>query len=209
MKQEIKHFVLLAETVSRILYPLAEVVIHDLKKDRICAIFNSISNRKVEDPSFLERMGFQSSRDLPDIIGPYEKINYDGRPLKSISLVIRDKQNLAVGFLCINLDISIFSKYHTILNTFLTSEDSTLTEKNKCLFKDDLYEQINVFVQKYCLENKLNLNSLSRLQKKDLILELQNEGALLKTNASQYIARVLGVSRATVYNYLKHKATYD
>lgn len=68
-----------------------------------------------------------------------------------------------------------------------------------------MYEKINSFVQKYCIDKNLLLGNLSRAQKKDLILELKSQGALDCKNASYYIARALGISRATVYNYLKLK----
>jgi predicted transcriptional regulator YheO len=207
IREEIKPYLTVAEAISKLLYPFAEVIIHDLKKDQIEAIFNPISNRKAGDSSYLDRVDFELKDSLPSIIGPYEKLNYDGRKLKSISIIIKNKEDLAIGFLCINLDISKFDTYQNILNIFLSNHDSSLSEKTQTVFKDDLYQQINVFVQQYCLDNHLNLETLSRVQKKHLILKLKQEGALLGKNASQYIARTLGVSRATVYNYLKEEVS--
>ena len=205
MRKEIKSYLKIAEAISRLLHPVAEVVIHDLEKDQIDAIFNPISKRRVGDPSHLDRINLELKDTFPNIIGPYEKLNCDGRKLKSISTLIKNEKDAVIGFLCINLDVSIFDKYQSILNVFLLNQDSPISEKTQTLFKDDLYEQINVFVQQYCLENNLSLDVLSRTQKKHLILKLKEKGALLGKNASQYIARILGVSRATVYNYLKEE----
>ncbi len=205
MKPEISVFLSVAEAISKLLHPFAEVVIHDLEKDEIQAIFNPLSKREVGDPSYLDRIDFDQKDKMPDIIGPYEKLNFDGRKLKSISIVIKNKENLAIGFLCINLDVSVFDKYQGILSSFLSVIDPSNTQETQKLFKDDLYEQINVFVQNYCIENNLNFDALSRPQKKHLILKLKKEGALLGKNSSHYIARTLGISRATVYNYLKEE----
>jgi predicted transcriptional regulator YheO len=43
-----------AEAISKLLHPLAEVVVHDLEANRIVHIFNALSGRKVGDPSLLD-----------------------------------------------------------------------------------------------------------------------------------------------------------
>ena len=203
MKAEINTYLNIADAISKLLYPFAEVVIHDLEADQIVAIFNPFSKREIGDSSYLDRVAFNQKGTVPDIIGPYEKLNYDGRKLKSVSVVIKDNKDLALGFLCINLDVSVFTKYQSILNTFLSGYESCNTQETEAIFKDDLYEQINVFVQNHCIKNNLSLESLSRDDKKHLIVKLKQQGALQGKNGGHYIARTLGISRATVYNYLK------
>src|SRR5262245_54900740 len=103
MNKTIKAFLSTAEAIQRLLHPHAEVVIHDIKKNRIAAIFHPFSKRKVGDPSLLSE---EEMAMLENCIGPYEKINWDGRKLKSVSSLIRDENGKIVGMLCINLDIS-------------------------------------------------------------------------------------------------------
>lgn len=203
MKPELEAYTSVADAISKLLYPFAEVVIHDLSKNQIEAIFNPISKREVGDSSYLDHIDLEVYDELSSVIGPYDKVNYDGRKMKCIITVIRNADGLAVGTLCINLDISVFDKYQNLLSSFLMNNDTQMIEQKQKLFKDTLYEKINNFVQKYCLDNNLSIDNLTRDQKKDLILELEGQGALDGKNASQYIARALGVSRATVYNYLK------
>lgn len=205
MKAEISAYINIGNAISKLLHPFAEVVIHDLEKDQIAAIFSPISKREIGDSSYLDRIDFEDKEKIPDIIGPNEKLNFDGRKLKSISVVIKNKKGLALGFLCINLDVSVFTKYQGILNAFLSDFDLSKSLETETIFKDDLYEQINIFVQNYCVENHLNLNALSRIDKKNIILNLKKHGALKVKNGGQYIARTLGISRATVYNYLKEE----
>ncbi|MCL4114957.1 UNVERIFIED_CONTAM: hypothetical protein GTU68_061992 [Idotea baltica] len=203
MRLELSRYISVAEAVSKLLSPFAEVVIHDLSTNKIEAIFNSISKREVGDSSYLDHINLETYDELSNVIGPYEKLNYDGRKLKCIITVIRNSDDVAVGTLCINLDISVFDKYRGILQLFLTNNDKGMSQKSQSLFRDTLYEQINNFVQKYCLNHNLSIDNLTRLQKKNLILELKQNGALDGKNASHYIARALNISRATVYNYLK------
>lgn len=205
MKQELKPYLDIAEGISKLLYPFAEVVLHDLEKNTIVMIWNAFSKRKIGDCSYLHDMKFDNKMKPSNIIGPYEKVNYDGKRLKSISIVIRNKKDLVIGFLCINLDVSILNKYQRILNLFLSNNDDRSLKNTSGLFKNDLHEQVSFFVQQYCLKKKLNMDSLSREQKKVLILGLKKEGAFNAKNATSYIARVLCISRASVYNYLKEE----
>ncbi|AIT09338.1 hypothetical protein LO80_04715 [Candidatus Francisella endociliophora] len=204
MKAELEVYIGVAEAISKLLYPFAEVVIHDLAKNQIEAIFNPISKREVGDSSYLDHIDFKTyAGGFPNVIGPYEKLNYDGRKMKCIITVIKSNDSKVIGTLCINLDISVFDKYQNILNSFLTNNDTQMSEQKQNMFRDTLYEKINNFVKEYCIANTISIDNLTRNQKKDLILKLKENGALDGKNASKYIASSLGISRATVYNYLK------
>ena len=198
MKKSLKESLSFAEAFARLLHPFAEVVVHDLSKDQIEAIYNPLSRREVGDDSYLDRIDFGEET----VIGPYDKTNWDGRTMKSISIVIRNESGKAEGFLCVNLDLSIFETANQLLQSFLKNT-SELPEKSQRLFKDDLYEKINLFVRTYCQERQVSMEALSRENKREIIHSLAKDGAFNGKNAANYIARVLGISRATVYNYLK------
>lgn len=202
MKKELKLAIPTAQAFARLLHPFAEVVIHDIEKDQIEAIFNPFSKREVGDSSYLDRWDFTVDPE-DNVIGPYEKINYDGRKLKSISIVLRNKNQKAVGFLCVNMDVSVFTRYRDSLDIFLNNIDQHISEQKQSLFKDDVYEQINTFIQNYCRKQQLCIDSLSREENQNLIQALKVHGAFKGKNATNYIARIMNISRATVYNYLK------
>lgn len=197
MKPSLKSALPYAEMVARLLHPLAEVVVHDLERDEIAAIYNSFSRREVGDSSYLDRIAFD---DESTVLGPYRKTNWDGRPLKSISTIIRNEKGVAEGFLCINVDLSAFDQTLRFLEGFIGVETAENCDE---LFTDDLYERVNRFVQSYCQEKQLALSALGRQEKGEIVKKLQEEGAFKGRNAATYIGRVLGLSRATIYNYLK------
>ena len=199
MKKTIKTFLPTAQAIQRLLHPYAEVVVHDIKQDQIVAIYNPFSKRRVGDSSLFTKEEKEMAS-LGDCIGPYEKTNWDGRKLKSVSSMIRDENNKVVGMLCINLDISGFKKVQELITAFISNE--TFIPQPKPLFKDDWQEQVNKYVHTYLAERHLTLDSLNRMEKKALIEHLYNIGAFTAKNAARYIANVLGVSRATIYNYL-------
>lgn len=202
MKSELKKSIPVAEAFTRLLHPFAEVVIHDLAKGKIAAIYNPFSQRLVGSDSFLDHSDFTKDS-TKNVIGPYEKLNYDGRQIKSISIVLRDESDNVIGFLCVNMDITVFENYKNSLNIFLSNNEKITTNTKQILFKNDLHEQINIFVQSYCHKKLLSIETLSKKDKQNLILSLIKEGAFNGKNATTYIARILNTSRATIYNYIK------
>lgn len=201
MKLSLQNSQPFAEAVACLLHPFAEVVIHDLEKDQIQAIYNPLSRREIGDNSYLDRLDFDISE---NIIGPYTKTNWDGRPMKSISVVIRNQSGEADGFLCINVDTSAFKSAQSLLQSFL-GNNVVIKEDTQRLFKDDLYERINLYVQSFCREKQVSIEALNKDEKQEIINALVTDGAFEGRNAASYIGRVLGVSRSTVYNYLKNK----
>lgn len=198
MKKIIKAFLPTAEAIQKLLHPHAEVVVHDIKLNQIVAIFHPFSKRRVGDSSLFtpeEKMAT-----LENCIGPYEKRNWDGRKLKSVSSIIKDENNKSVGMLCINLDISKLEKINDLITLFIGKENF-IPQPNP-LFQDDWQEKINKYIHAYLIEHHLTLESLSRTEKKELIEHLHTIGAFSAKNAALYIAQIIGVSRATIYNYL-------
>lgn len=70
------------------------------------------------------------------------------------------------------------------------------------LFKDDWQDRINDYIHSYLNTQHLSLETLDRKEKKELIEHLYTIGAFTGKNSAKYIAQVIKVSRATVYNYL-------
>ncbi len=187
----------IAESIQRLLYPYAEVVIHSIPQNTIFAIFNPFSGRAIGDDSLLSHDELSA---LADSVGPYEKTNWDGRRLKSVSSVIRNNENEPIGLMCINVDVSTLLCVNEKLIEFIFPKHSI--EQPEPLFKDDWQERINVCVHQYLLKENLSLDTLKRNDKKILVEHLRDAGAFSGKNAAKYIANVLDISRATVYKYL-------
>lgn len=102
--------------------------------------------------------------------------------------------------LCINLDISAFDQCNELIKAFI--ECKQLISKPEPLFKDDWQERINNYVHHYLNEHTLTLDTLNINERKALVAHLYTLGAFSGKNSAQYIADILNVSRATIYNYL-------
>jgi predicted transcriptional regulator YheO len=197
--KELGHYNPIAEAISLLLFPHAEVIVHDLHTGRIRAIFNNLSKRAIGDESSLDEL--DKLPDTQDVFPPYFKINWDGRKMKSVTAVLRNQHGKAIGLLCINLDISKWEEMHH----FILDLIKPAMEMPNFLFKNDWREKINMYVSSYLKQHALRLESLDKSDKKKLLIALHKEGAFNTKNAASYVADVLQISRATVYNYLKDK----
>ena len=197
MKKGLEHYKPIAEAISILLFPHAEVVLHDLRTGCIGAILNNFSKRAIGDESLLDDMGKLS--ESQNVFPPYFKTNWDGRKMKSVTAVLRSQAGKPIGLLCINLDISKWEEMHH----FILDLISPATEMPDFLFKNDWREKINSYVSNYLKQHALLLESLDKVEMQKLLFALQKEGAFETKNAASYIADVLQISRATVYNYLK------
>lgn len=175
------------------------MVIHNLRTQKIDYIANNISKREVGDDSALEDMLGEDANERN--IGPYEKLNWDGQKIRSLSSVLRDGSGQPLAVLCINLNISLFENAKAALDLFLSP--SKLIPQPDSLFRDDWQERINTFLHNWLRERQLGLNLLTREHKRELVLALHAEGAFKGKSAANYVANVLNMGRATVYKHLK------
>jgi D-arginine utilization repressor len=184
-------YVPLCNAIVLLLDPLVEIVIHNLESGTICFITGSLSKRKVGDASLLECEALEKNLDVIT----YPKLNFDGRLIKSISIPVDEKL-----LICINCDVSVFSQMQQLSQSFLTSNQAVMPDS---LFKKDWQEKLHSGIHTYLNEKAWRFDSLTQKQKKDVVYYLYHQQAFTEKNAADYIATVLGLGRATIFNYLK------
>lgn len=119
--------------------------------------------------------------------------------------MIRDSSQNPVGLLCINLDVSKFDEYYQLFERFMSTK--TLMQNPRNVFKDDWQERINIFVHEHLRRQHKSLENLSHTDKQELVELLCQEGAFKQKHAANYVGKVLGIARATVYKYLSKATT--
>lgn len=190
-----------ADAIPLILGARVEVVVHDLRTETIVHIANPYSQRKLGDPSNMHEIDF---RPTDTVIGPYEKVNWDGSVLRSISVLMRNDAGTAEFVLCINHDQVDLQSLQRAVQGLLPARPAG--EQPEALFRNDWHEKLNLYVSDWCGERSLRADTLDREARRELVAALNESGALSERNAASYVARLLGVSRATVYNDLKASA---
>jgi predicted transcriptional regulator YheO len=194
------HFAV-ADGLAALFKPFVEVIVHDLVTDKVAYVAQPFSPRAVGDPSELSEASFDAGA---GVIGPYEKINWDGRRIKSVSIVLRDalsrSQPKAIGLMCINTDVTEFDSVRRMLQGFLGVAETS--RETQALFLDDWHEKINRFVAAWTAEHSTTLDRLDRSGRQALVEALYATGGFDGRRAPAYVAEILGVSRATLYNQL-------
>lgn len=187
-----------AEAVSALLGPTIEIVVHDLHKEAVAHICNPFSKREVGDPSYLNEIDFRPG---DRVIGPFERINWDGRVIRSISAVLRTPAGTPYALACVNFDISDVRAAQNALEALIGTP--VTAAEPEALFRNDWHEKMNRFIVDWCRERGLTIDALSRDERRDLLESIDRTDGFRERHAASYIARVLGVSRATIYNDLK------
>lgn len=190
------------KALGKMFAPFCEVVLHDLTRpdQAITAIECNLSGRSVGDS--VTELGLARIQDsnYPDIVQNYANFFPDGREVKSTSIGIKDSQGKYVAAICLNLDLSIFSALNNSLSRLVSTE-------NALDFREELRahstEELVKAISEFATSKNANPSNLKPKEKKELVRHLQEKGFLQIQNSIPVVVKHLGVSRATVYNYLK------
>lgn len=197
MKPELASYAAVCDGVAQLFQPFVEVVLHDLETETAVHIAGNFSKREIGEPSLLHEIDFRPAERL---LGPYEKVNWDGRRIKSISIILRDSTERPMAVMCINADVSHF---HAVMQTLSAFASIPVDHaKPASLFKEDWHERINEYIQNWTGSRGLIIADLTREQKQQVVRDLSADGAFGGKNSAAYISRILGMGRATVYKYL-------
>jgi predicted transcriptional regulator YheO len=199
MDKRLDKHVSIAQAVAKLLHPHAEVIIHDLTSGKISHIFNAFSRRRVGDSSMTDIDSDISLDD--DVSGPYRKVNYDRKQLRSVTAVLRDDTGTPYGLFCINYDVSVLAGLVDLAASFL--DVTEIDEKPQALFASDFKESANTILDSFLRERQLSIAALSTQEIVELIGEMDKGGVFALRNSMNYVCELLSLSRATIYKYLR------
>ena len=200
MAHRLSQFRPVADAIVKLFHPYAEVVLHDIIDDTIAYVANPFSGRAVGDVSYLGLDPKEPSL-KKDVLGPYEKADYKGQPIRSITAVLRNADGNPIGILCINLDFLVLESALEILDKFVRSPDIDAVPET--LFQKDWRDLIKLEIRSYLLETDKTLNMLNIKGRMTLLKRLDEKGLFYARKSVQQVAHALGISRATVYKNLK------
>ncbi|MFJ1600380.1 transcriptional regulator [Streptomyces sp. NPDC088261] len=190
--------------LGRMFPGLCEVVLHDLRdpEHAVRAIEGGLSGRRVGDPA--TELGLARIQDpgYPDVLQNYPNRFPDGRAAKSTSIGIRNGEGRFVAAICLNLDVSLFAGVARSLADLVRTDDrdrplaETLTARSA--------DELRVVTDAFAASRGLTPRALGPAARKELVRSLRARGFLQVKHSVQ----TLGVSRATVYNYLRGQPGY-
>jgi predicted transcriptional regulator YheO len=192
----------IATALGRMFPGLCEVVLHDLRDPdhTVRVIENNLSGRQVGDPA--TEIGVARIQDpgYPSVIQNYPNTFPDGRPAKSTSIGIKNSKGVYVAALCLNLDVSLFATVARSLHNLVKTDEQEqpLTENLRARTVGEL----RALVEEFAAARGQTPRSLAAKDRKELLRSLKESGYLDVKHSVPVLTDILGVSRATVYNYV-------
>lgn len=195
--ESFKAYFPVCEAIVTLFYPYVEVALHDLRTARIVKIWNCWSDRRPGDLSNLDHPERQFTADQA-ILGPYEKALPSQGRSKSITAGLRDAEGDLIGLLCINLDVSVIDRAAAMLTGF----SSTAMHRPEPIYRTDVQQHLNYIVRDFSMQINKTVNNLSREERMQLVSHVDRAGLFQARKSVDYLAKAMGISRASVYNLL-------
>ncbi|MCF7914994.1 MAG: PAS domain-containing protein [Spirochaetaceae bacterium] len=194
----------IAQGIARQFGEYCEVVVHSLEnyENSIVALENGqVTGRSVGGPmtDFALNVLERCDQEKQDVYGVYYTGTETGKNLKSTTIVIRNLEGRPIGLLCMNFDIS--APFAKLMESLLPQVTGTqkISEHFPLTPKDLVETSFNEVVEE--INRKVGI---SPIQKNKLIVEeLYKRGIFNIKNGIDIVSEKLGVSRYTVYNYIR------
>ena len=140
--------------------------------------------------------------------GIRDRLNYktntkDGRVLKSSTAFIRDDAGEVIAAFCINFDMTDYLNAVHALEIFSSTASSFNGQEKVETFAVSITETIESLFNQAVVKIGKQSASMSTEEKLALVKELETSGVFQIKGAVDQTAWLMGVSKYTVYNYLK------
>jgi len=182
-----------------------EIAIHDFNRlpNSLIYIEGNLTRRKPGAPitDLVLRALRRDGNDVADICN-YKTIAKSGAVLKSSTAFIRDSSGKVIGAFCINFSIVDYLNAITMLQEFTQTSDAQ-GEARLETFASSLNETIEALLETAIQKAGKQPATMSKEEKVGLVASLEYEGAFLIKGSVSFVAKAMGVSVYTVYNYLK------
>ncbi|MCL2471142.1 MAG: PAS domain-containing protein [Propionibacteriaceae bacterium] len=201
-------------TLSQLVSPLArmlpgdcEVVLHDLTQlpNSIVALEGSLTGRSVGGPA--TDMLLQSAAHNQFVTRQgYLGRGLDGQELRCSTIIIRTTSGTAMAALCINCDTRVWHLMSALVATMLPSQepdpglgDDTASEH----FVGDVDDLAEDLLLRAITAVDVPVELMHKRHKMAVVAELKSSGFFILRESAERAAHALGVTRFTIYNYLK------
>lgn len=179
-----------------------EVVLHDYRmpEHSVVAVAGDVTGRQIG--SAMSEIGLKLLRmgdDAKDMLNYVTRLP-DGRTIKSSTILLRDSSEHVFGALCINLDVTEMRVLTRLIAE--VSGDLDQVGTTSTTFSND----IGAVIDSVLAEVEANLgHGLTRLtvdERIEVFRLLDQRGLFQVRRSVPIVAERLGLSRATVYNYI-------
>ena len=197
----------IAEALVRTFPRSFEVVVHDLSQPQhsIRHISGEVTGRKPGGPvtDLVVKALHREHQDIKDRYN-YKTTTNDGRSLKSTTSFIRDSQGQVIAAFCINFDMTDYLNAVHALEMFTNAANSFPNAETRAeTFATTINETIETLFQQAISKIGKECSSMSMQERVELVKELESTGVFQIKGGVEHVAMLMGVTKYTVYNYLK------
>ena len=186
-----------------------EVVIHDFRDitQSVVHIEGNVTNRSVGAPvtGTMMRMLEEFGDQVPDKIA-YKITTEDGKVLRCASIFLRNDSGELEGCLAINFNISDFMFFSQAFSdfTFLPNGTSSGTNGESLVrFSKKPTQSMESIIDATVSQHEKPPAMMNKAEKKEIVGKLEKAGVFSVKGSIDYLAKVFGASKYTIYNYLK------
>jgi predicted transcriptional regulator YheO len=192
----------LAVALRRLFSPFCEVVLHDFTdlEHSIVYIQGNVTDGHAGGSAMDWLLAKASQGDTGEDLYNYVTNLPGGRLMKSCAVFLRDDNGAAYGAFCVNVDITAFVGMNKAMANFVATEERGDVVET---FANDIEDTIHSIVADTLHETGQTLPLMGRDEKIELIGRLAERGVFQVKKSVPILADQLGLSRATVYNYLR------
>lgn len=182
-----------------------EVVVHDLEDmaHSLVYVAGKITGRKPGAPitDLAYTMLKEHGDNTPDMLS-YRTVTKSGRIIKCATVFVRDDAGRIIACYCINQDITDFLSAKAALDEFTQAEASHVETRQET-FAESVDEVVESLIEECSSHMGKHPTAMNRAERIDLLRELHRKDVFKFRGAAETIAAIMGVTRYTVYNYMK------
>lgn len=218
------HLLRLTQTLGATLPPTVEVVLHDVTRlpNSIIGIAGYVTGRRLGDPATDLLLQLLASGEDQSV--GYSTRLSNGREMRSSTVIFRNAGRRPVAALCINTDITAWMEVRQVIDAILAPVDRRdepagaaarlpdIAERTagakrqrtaeKEIFPRDVDELASYLISQAVTEIGVPPEMMRKDHKLHVVKELKKRGLFLVRDAVTTVAKALGVTRFTIYNYL-------
>ena len=148
MNKILQNFFPVADMLAETFGSCCEVVVHDLTHPQNSVIY--VANNKVtgrtpgQSFEHLIKQVLLNSKFDNDRVSNYI-FEFDKKKIKSSSSLIRDENDVVIGMLCINIDLTMFYQAFAMLTEFLPDVNEDVIPYKKSIKEEDIEEERRMF----------------------------------------------------------------
>jgi predicted transcriptional regulator YheO len=199
----ISRFSIVVDAIAKTFGSTCEVVLHDLRqldKSVIKIEHGHITGRHIG--SSITDLALKNLKKtmVNDVLINYPTTTKGGRNLKSTTVLIRNKKDIPIAALCINIDITNLQIADSIINELclINTRKEEITET----FEKDVESTINSIINNALAVHHIPLPIVQKEDRMKIVAKLDEQGVFLIKGALKIAANKLNVSKYAIYNYL-------